>query len=276
MLLTILGSLTTAYLGVCAYLYLFQDRILYVPSVEFNGTPDAIGLDYEDVTLTASDNVKLHGWYVPHPQPRAVALFFHGNGGNISQRLESVSIFHQLRLSTFILDYHGYGRSGGRPSEQATYLDAQAAWEYLVNERGIAPERIIVFGRSLGGAVAAWLAARHRPRAVVIESTFTSLPEVAAETYPLLPVRWLTRYRYCTLKNLRRVQCPVLIAHSRDDAVIPFHHGTRLYEALCGVKDFLELTGPHNEGFLAHSEEYRHGIDRFISRVLGGELALQG
>lgn len=258
-----------AYAGVCGYMYLFQGRFLYKPTREIEATPAAISLEYEEVTLTAGDGVSLHGWFVHHPRPRAVALYFHGNRGNISQRLESLKIFHRLRLSTFILDYHGYGRSGGRPSEQSTYLDAQAAWDYLLRDRGIQPADIVVFGRSLGAAVASWLIARQRPAAAIIESTFTSLPDVAAETYPLLPARWLSRFHYNTLENLRQALCPVLIAHSRDDAVISFRHGRRLYDAAVGRKDFLEMGGGHNDGFITSGDEYLRALDGFLDQILG-------
>jgi fermentation-respiration switch protein FrsA (DUF1100 family) len=276
MLLTVVVTTVIAYAGICAYMYLFQDRFLFKPTREIEATPALVGLDYEDVTLTAADGVQLHGWFVPSERPRAVALYFHGNRGNISQRLESLKIFHRLRLSAFILDYHGYGRSGGRPSEQATYVDAQAAWDYLLKERHIAPANIIVFGRSLGAAVASWLIVRQRPAAAVIESTFTSLPDVAAETYPLLPVRWLTRFRYNTLENLRQAQCPVLIAHSREDAVISFQHGKRLYEAAAGRKDFLEMMGDHNDGFITAGDDYLHALDGFLDRILGAAPSAAG
>lgn len=273
MLLTLFATISFTYLGVCVGLYFYQGRLLYVPSGKLTATPSDIGLEYEEVTLTAKDGVRLHGWYVPCANPRAVVLYFHGNAGNISERLESLKIFHGLHLSTFILDYHGYGLSGGSPSEQGTYLDAQAAWEYLVGERRIAPEQILVFGRSLGGAVAAWLIAHHRPRAAIIESAFTSLPAVAAENYPLFPIRWLARYRYDTLENLRRADCPILIAHSRDDKLIPFHHATELYAAVPGRKGFLWFSGDHKDGFFTSGEGYVTGLDRFVTQVLDDALA---
>ena len=273
MLLDIAMTGMIAYAGVCGYMYLFQGRFLFKPTREIEATPAAIDLEYEDVTLTAADGVRLHGWFVPHPHPRAVVLYFHGNRGNISQRLESLRIFHRLKLSTFILDYHGYGRSGGRPSEQATYLDAQAAWDYLLHDRAVRPADIIVFGRSLGAAVASWLITRQRPAAAVIESTFTSLPDVAAETYPLLPARWLSRFHYNTLENLRRALCPVLIAHSRDDAVISFQHGKRLYEAVVGRKDFLEMEGGHKDGFITSGDDYLRALEGFLQQVLGAAPA---
>lgn len=263
------------YGGACLYLYARQDRLLYVPSARVEGAPSDIGLAYEDVTLRAADGVTLHGWFVPHPRARAVVLFFHGNGGNVAHSLDMLEIFDRLGLSAFILDYHGYGRSGGTPSEQATYLDAQAAWDYLTRQRGIPPRQIVVFGRSLGAAVASWLLARERPAAAVIESGFTSLPNLAADRYPWLPAHRLSRYRYETLTNLRRAACPVLVAHSPDDEVVPFRHGRELFEAIPGEKAFLELRGDHNGGFRQVGDAYPRALGEFIARALDARPALQ-
>lgn len=257
-----------AYGGLCVFLYVFQGRFVYFPAAELAATPADIGLQYEDITLTTRDGTGVHGWFVPADRARGVVLFLHGNAGNISHRLESLETLHELHLSTFIIDYHGYGQSGGKPSEQGTYMDAEAAWDYLTGERGIPAREIIVFGRSLGGAVASWLVARHTPGAAIIESTFTSMPDIAAHTYPLLPARWLAHYKYPVLENLRRAQCPVLIVHSPDDALIPIQHGRRLYEVVPGEKAFLEIAGTHNNGFVATGEDYAQGIDEFLQQTL--------
>jgi fermentation-respiration switch protein FrsA (DUF1100 family) len=207
---------------------------------------------------------------VPARQERGVILFFHGNAGNISHRLDTLEIFHTLGLSTFIIDYRGYGQSEGRPSEQGTYLDAEAAWRYLVEQRQVPPERMIIFGRSLGGAVAAWLAQAHPPRALILESTFTSLPDMAATYLPFLPVRSLARFDYNTLARLPDIHCPVLVVHSPDDEVVPYSHGRQLFEAASEPKEFLELRGGHNEGFLI-SDNYQAGLEAFIARYAGEE-----
>ena len=145
-------------------------------------------------------------------------LFFHGNAGNISQRINYLSMFKRLGYNTLLFDYRGYGQSSGVPSESGTYLDAQAGWRYLTEIQNISPERIILFGESLGGAVAAWLAAREKPGLLVLASTFTSVPNLAAQIYPFLPVRWITRFHYNTLESLQSVE-GALGAESAADSV---------------------------------------------------------
>jgi len=258
------------YLLFCVLLFFMQSRLLYFPNLagrELRRTPADIGLAYEDVHITASDRVGLHGWYVPARQERDVLLFFHGNAGNISHRLDSLRIFHDLGLSILIIDYRGYGRSQGKVSEAGTYRDAEAAWQYLAQVRQVTPDRIILFGRSLGGAVAAHLAASHPPAGLILESVFTSVPDMAADLYPFLPVRLLSRFHYNTLSSLKKVHCPVLVVHSPDDDIIPFAHGQKLFAAAKSRKSFLEIRGDHNEGFLASGNLYRQGLDRFITSL---------
>ena len=254
------------YFGISVIFYVLQPRFIYFPYREITATPQETGLSYEDVYFEASDGVKLHGWFIPNENPRGVVLFCHGNGGNISNRLESIGIFHRLGLSTFIFDYRGYGRSDGAPTEQRTYLDAEAAWSYLVHERGLSPSQIVFFGRSLGGSIAAWLAKDNRPRAVIVESAFTSVGDIGSQLYPYLPVRMLSRFDYNTLEYLSQVRSPVLIVHSQDDELIPFNHGLRLFEAANEPKEFLEITGTHNEGFRTTGKHYEDGLKSFISK----------
>lgn len=258
------------YMLLCAYLFFMQSRMLYypnLPSRKLRTTPAAIGLDYEPVTLTADDRVRLHGWFVPAEKQRAVLLFFHGNAGNISHRLDSLRIFHELGLSVLIFDYRGYGQSEGRPSEQGTYLDAEAAWRHLTVDRGIHPGNIVLFGRSLGGAVAAHQAAMDTPAGLILESVFTSVPDLAASYYRFIPVRLLSRFRYDTLAAVRMASCPVLIIHSPNDDIISYENGQRLYEAAEEPKTFLAIRGSHNEGFLASGSLYMNGLDVFIASL---------
>lgn len=255
-----------------AFLVLFQDRQVFFPAPVLAATPAQAGLAYDDVHITSAGGVRLHGWYLPAPADGSgkTLLFFHGNAGNISHRLASLSIFHRLGLATLIIDYRGYGQSEGRPSEAGTYRDAAAAWRYLTADRGTAPGNIILFGRSLGAAVAAHQAARTPPAALILESAFTSIPDVAADLYPFLPVRWLARIHYPTAANLARVERPVLIVHSRDDEVIPYAHGEALYHAAPGPKTLLTLTGGHNEGFLVSRDAYEDGLRAFLARLSPG------
>ncbi|MDX1605666.1 MAG: alpha/beta hydrolase [Candidatus Competibacterales bacterium] len=262
------------YAALVLALYLFQDRLLYLPGVPgraLEATPAALGLDYETVEPRTADGLTLHGWFVPHPKPRGVLLFCHGNAGNISHRLDSIRVFHELGLSVLIFDYRGYGRSEGRPSEAGTYRDAEAAWEYLTGTRGIPPGRIVVFGRSLGAAVAAELATRVRPAALILESAFTSAPELAGELYPWLPARHLTRFRYATIDALARLEAPLLIIHARGDEIVPYAHARRLFEAAPEPWRLLELRGGHNDGFLVSIGIYRSGLDAFLDAHLAAD-----
>ena len=168
------------YLFICAAAFVFQSRLVFFPDRRMAGTPADIGLGYEDVFITAADGVTLHGWFVPG-EGRQTVLFFHGNAGNISHRLDSIRIFHSLGLAVMAVDYRGYGRSEGRMSEQGSYRDAEAAYRYLIEDRCIDPESIVFFGRSMGSAVAIELATRFRPAALIAESCFTSLRDVGAE-----------------------------------------------------------------------------------------------
>lgn len=256
-----------AYGTMMLVLFLRQDSMVYYPDLggrEYETTPAQAGLAYEAVTLTASDGIKLDAWFVPAENARGALLYAHGNGGNISHRIDAIRLFRDMGLSVFIFDYRGYGKSAGKPSEEGTYRDAEAAWQYLVQQCGIAPARIVMFGESLGGAIAAHLAARHPPGALILASAFTSVPDMAAELYPWLPVRWLSRYRYDTRSYLQDVHEPVLVLHSREDEIIPYRHGRALYEAAREPRQFLELRGGHNDLFFANEEVFEREVKKFI------------
>ena len=260
------------YVGLTLLLFALQSKMLYFPSRWMDETPGDVGLDYTDVTFEAADGVKLHGWFVPAEDARAVILFCHGNAGNISNRNDTLRIFNKLRLSTFIFDYRGYGKSEGKPTEEGTYLDAEGAWKHLTDVKGVRADEIFVSGRSLGAAVAAHLAVKVRPKGLILESAFTSVPDRAAELYPILPIRSICRYSYSTLEAVERTRCPVLIVHSEEDTLIPIHHGRKLYESSGPAdKTFLEITGDHNWGFMTSGKRYTDGLDRFIAKELQTE-----
>ena len=261
------------YVLLCFFLFLMQSNLLYYPNLsgrELRASPVDIGLDYESVSLVTSDNVRIHGWFVEAKQHRGTILFFHGNAGNISHRLESLQIFNRLGLSTLIIDYRGYGQSEGRVSEKGTYLDAEAAWQYLTVVRGVDPQQIIFFGRSLGGAVAANLAIKHQPGGLILESVFTSVPEMASKLYPFFPVRMLCRFSYNAKLAVQKVFSPVLIIHSQDDEIISFENGLELFASANAQKTFLKIRGGHNEGFLVSGSVYYDGLDEFVSASLSG------
>ncbi|MCE5274751.1 MAG: alpha/beta hydrolase [Deltaproteobacteria bacterium] len=234
-------------------------------------TPAFAGLIYEEIRVETQDGISISGWWVPTVRPKGTVLFCHGNGGNIASYLDPILLGNRLGLDVFIFDYRGYGYSGGTPTESGTYLDADAAWKYLVTERGIAPEQIIVWGRSLGGAIAARTAAVHPAGLVIVESTFTSLRDLVNDRFSWVPSCIVADYAYDTRHHLEQVYVPVLVIHSPDDEMIPFRHGKMLYDAIKGPKAFLEIKGSHNRGYLDSMDVYVSGIMDFVSRYMENE-----
>ena len=250
---------TIVYGGFGLMLYLLQSKFLYCPVRTVCYSPEELGIAFEEVFLMTSDKLRLHGWYIPAPDAKFTLLFCHGNGGNIMHRLDSIQLFYDIGLNCLIFDYRGYGRSEGKPTEQGTYLDAMAAYEWLTNEKYIKPEDIIMFGRSLGGTIAAQLAGKVEACALVVESAFTSYVAMGRKVYWYMPVRWFARYRYDTMAFIKEVKCPVMIIHSADDEIVPFEFGQQLYTAANEPKEFLEISGGHEDGFVVSSEAYKAG-----------------
>ncbi|MCW9707811.1 alpha/beta hydrolase [Fodinibius salsisoli] len=263
-LLWIAGTIGAGYICILLLLYLFQAKMVYHPTEELWGDPSSVGLPFEEIIFETTDGIQLHGWFISAGSEKPTVLYCHGNAGNISGRLASIKLLHSLGVNVFIFDYRGYGKSEGSPSEQGTYRDAKAAWDYLTTVRGIDSKNIIIKGRSLGGAIAAWLGARTNPAALIIESTFTSAADLGADLYPWLPVRQLLRYQYPTIDYIKEVKVPLFMAHSRDDRVVPFHHGNVLFEAAPEPKTFVELQGSHGTGFLDTGLEYREALQQFL------------
>ena len=259
------------YAVISVYVYLMQSSLVFYPNMpgrQLVATPADIGLSYQDVSLDTEDNVSIHGWFIPSEDAKATLLFFHGNAGNISHRLESIRIFNSLGLNVFIIDYRGYGQSEGTITEKGSYLDAEAAWSFLVNSKGISEQQVIIFGRSLGASIAAWLASKYTPAALIIESGFSSVASMGQRFYPFLPVRWLTHIKYDTEKYAATVSCPVLVAHSKNDEIIPYDEGRKIFHAVSETKYFLEMQGGHNDGFMVSGSSYIQGLESFIENVL--------
>ena len=267
MLLTVIALAVLLYGGAAAALYFGQHRLVFQPMDLLVADPSLVGLSHEEVRFQAEDGTTLHGWFVPSAEATHTLLFCHGNAGNISHRLRTLELLHGLGQSVLIFDYRGYGHSEGRPSEAGVLADGSAAWRYLTETRGIAPEQIVVMGRSLGGAVAAAVAQSHPARALILESTFTSVPELAADLYPWLPARTLSRVRLDTLHRVRRLEIPVLVIHSPGDEIVPIDHGRRLYEAVPGPKAWLAIEGGHNGGFLTSERTYVGGLQAFLETL---------
>ncbi len=264
MLISIAGVLFIAYLGLGLVLYFMQPTFLYGPVREVPCTPGELGLDFEQVCFKSGDGLQLSGWYIPAEDSELVVLFCHGNGGNMFHRLDSINIFHNLGLNCFIFDYRGYGESEGKPSEEGTYLDAGAAYKWLTEEKKMQGDDIIIFGRSLGGSIAAQLASEVKARALIIESTFTSYVDIGRRFYPYMPVRWFARFSYKTIEYVKSVHCPVMIIHSKNDEVVPYEFGLELYEAANEPKEFVEIFGSHNDGFLVCGEIYNKAWKKWL------------
>lgn len=250
-----------------AWMYVQQPRMIFFPFDGISATPASRGLEYEDVRLRTSDGLDLSGWYIPAQDSDRVLLFFHGNAGNMSHRGDSIALFHQLGLNVFIFDYRGYGRSEGTPSEVGLYRDARSAWNYLTRDRGFASKDVILFGRSLGGAVAAKLASEVKPGGLILESTFSSARDMADEVFPVLTRLVYLRFRFNTAAQIRQVHSPVLVLHSPDDEIIPYHQGRKVFAAANEPRSFFQMTGDHNYGFLKSQPDYAKAVESFISSL---------
>lgn len=277
-LLNALIAVTLGYALIVGFVFVTQERLVYFPDIgrDVAITPRAYGLDFESVRIATEDGEQLHGWWVPATTPRGTVLLFHGNAGSIAARVDYLLMFHRLGYATLIIDYRGYGQSTGRPSETGTYRDAEAAWRWLTTTRGVKAADIVLFGESLGGAVASWLAARvplitdpqpgAAPRALILASTFTSINDLGSEVYPFLPVRLISRIHYDNHANLKGARVPLLIAHSPRDELIPYAHGRRLFDAAHHPKQFLELAGGHNDGFIFMREDWVQALGHFLDQ----------
>lgn len=227
------------------------------------GAPAAV---VEDVFFEAEDGVRLHGWYAADPATPTdrVLLYFHGNAGNLSDRWEFVLGLLTLPARVFIIDYRGYGRSEGNPSEEGLYDDADAAWRYLTLERGHDPKDVVLFGKSLGGAPATYLAAKVPAGGLIAQSTFTSIPDVATFRFPIVP-KFLIGTKMASVARIAKAKMPKLIVHSPADEVIPYELGRRLYEAAAEPKQFYEVPGAgHNETALVGGAAYWNALREFV------------
>lgn len=263
-----LFTLAAVYAALCGAAFLLQERLVYVRGFASDLVPGDVGLVGEEVWLVAEDGVRLHAWFLPGDPEAGAVLFHHGNAGDAGGRLPRARHLVQAGFSVLIYDYRGYGASQGSPSERGTYLDGEAAWRHLVEERGFAPARIAHFGESLGSGVAIELAARREAGALVVESGFDSLVHVARGVLPFLPSGLLLRHRYENASKVDRIRAPLLIAHSPADEVVPYARGRALYEAASSRAVWHDLGGRHNEGGLLRTSEDREVLLGFLRDAL--------
>jgi fermentation-respiration switch protein FrsA (DUF1100 family) len=256
-----------AVLSLWALMFVFQAKLVWFPGPPPELDPRAVGLAFRDVPLESADGERLGAWLVEPAAGvpgRGVVLHCHGNAGNIAGRIEHARVLARDGWAVLLVDYRVYCRSTGKPREEGTYLDAQAAFDWLVAEGGFRPDQVVLWGESLGGAVAVELAGRCGGAALVLESTFTSVPDLGAEVYPWIPVRLLARIRYDSLARVPALELPVLVAHGERDEIVPFAHGERLFEAARGPKRFVRTDGGHNVGGPLLDEAARGEVLAFL------------
>lgn len=248
----------------------FERASVFRPTRRVEQDPSSVGLEFEPVSFMTEDAVVLEGWWVPHPEATGTILYCHGNAYNIGDRIPLVQFLHGLKQNVFLFDYRGYGNSRGRPSEAGLYRDARAAYE-VVRARydDVEDPPVVVYGCSLGGAVAVHLASERKARALIVESTFTSIQEMAKWQYPRVPFfSKLLWYRFDNLRNIRHVRVPLFISHSRGDEIIPYEMGRRVFEAAPEPKQFFETSGMHSENSWDTTPGYRDALLAFLRRHL--------
>jgi fermentation-respiration switch protein FrsA (DUF1100 family) len=245
-----------------------ERSFIYYPDADLVGDPADYGLAFDDVSFTADDGVRLHGWFVPC-ESDVSWLWFHGNAGNVSGRLENLRLLHdELGVNVFLIDYRGYGRSEGSPSEDGTYRDADAALAYLLSRPDVDPERIVYFGRSLGAGVAVELATRRPPYALILESPVPSIQDMVRHHYRFLPIGWLIRTKYDSLSKIGSVRVPLLVLHGDRDEVVPFKGGQKLFEAANEPKRFYTIEDAgHNDTYLVGGREYFRALREFVESL---------
>ncbi|MGP0566551.1 MULTISPECIES: alpha/beta hydrolase [unclassified Nitrospina] len=247
-----------------------ENKIIYHPHTYPDGEWDAAdGMPVEDVWFTASDGTRLHGWYFPAIEARATLLFFHGNAGNLTHRVDNIQRLTPLGLNVFIFDYRGYGKSEGAPDEAGILQDAQAAYDTLVKERKVPPDTVILFGRSLGAAFATDVAHRNPAAALILEAAFTSARDMAGAMFPILPIGWAIRSKLNAVDKVPDITIPKLIIHGTGDEVVPYKLGRKLYDAAAEPKAFYDLPGAgHNNTYRLGGQAYFDRIHRFVDEAL--------
>jgi len=244
--------------------------LVYYPTRQIRENPGTVGLDYQDIYLVTDDHVRLHGWFIPYEAAGCTLLVFHGNGGNIGDRVEWIEMLHRLGVNVFIIDYRGYGKSEGDPFEEGLYRDARAAWQWWKHERQSRGEKLILFGESLGGAVAIHLAGSVSPAGLIVQSTFTSAWDMAKTMMPIGLLQPLINVHFDSAKAMAQVRCPKLIIHGTQDEIVPFRLGRRLFEQAPDPKAFYSVPNAgHNDLPWVAGEEYSRRLRMFISGIQG-------
>lgn len=243
------------------FVVFFEDSFIYFPARDGVGPSPG-----EDVAIACPDGVKIHGWFLSHPEAKVSLLFFHGNAGNIEDRRDVILALRGLKANVLAIDYRGYGKSEGKPSEPGLYLDARAAYDWL--RAKVPPAKLVVFGKSLGGGPACELAATVPVDGLIVQSAFTSAPDMSSRVIPLLPARWFMRTKFDNLAKVRKATCPKLFIHSRADEIIPFEMAERLFAEAAGPKECEWYDGADHNGLIDQNEaKYYPRLGEFLRKV---------
>jgi len=256
-----------SFAALLSYMVSFEDQFIYFPDRKLQQSPSDIGLQFEDIRFQAADGERLFGWYMPHEFARFTVLHFHGNAGNISHRLFLYRRWHMLGLSVLAFDYRGYGKSTGKPEEVGLYNDARVAWLQLTEKHGIPPKAIIIAGRSLGAAVAAKLAGEVEAAGLALETPFTSIADMAAHHYPMLPLRWLVRSQYDTETMVKSLHMPLLLISAGNDEIVPSGMAERIFAAASEPKTHKVLAGGHNDFDLRSDKSYSEAWSNWLEQL---------
>jgi uncharacterized protein len=267
------------FLGVMAVLILLyavflvgcEKKIIFHPAKFPEGywDPVSLGLKAQDISFQSEDGINLHGWYVPTPGARATLLWFHGNAGNLSHRLDNIQRLLPLNLNIFIFDYRGYGKSEGEPDEKGIYKDSQAAYNKVLELEGVSVDSLFLFGRSLGGICAVETALNNSARGLILESVFTSASDMSRKIMPLIPLGWAIRSKLEAINQVPELKLPKLFLHGDRDEVVPFDLGRKLYEVAADPKSFYIIQGAgHNDTYIMGGRDYYNALDGFITETL--------
>ena len=249
-----------------AYVRYLESMTVFHPTRKIAATPAQLGLQFEDIFFRTKDKILLNGWFVPHHHARMTVLYLHGNAGNIGDRLDKISNFYDMGVNLFIIDYRGYGKSQGKPSEHGVYDDAVAAFDYLSTRDDLNPDMICVYGASLGGVVAVDLATKKKIRGLIIDSSFSSAADMGKTIFPFVP-SFLLQTKMDSISKIQMITVPKLFIHSREDQVVPFRLGKKLFDAAPAPKEFLEVKGGHNDYHVFSQDIWEKSLRSFLKRL---------
>ena len=249
-----------------------ERNFVFFPVKPLAFSPRGWGMEFEDVFFRTHDGVELNAWLIEASQDSPVVIWFHGNAGNIADRVENARLLFDRGLTLFMVDYRGYGKSEGEPSEEGIYIDGQAAYDYLISERDTAPENLIVFGRSLGSTVAVHVASNNRCAGVILESAITNMADMARAHYPIIPGLGNLKHKFNSIDRVPEIRAPILFIHGDADEIVPYELGRRLFDAAESEKEFYAISDAHhNDTYFVGGKEYFDRFEKFVREKAGKE-----